>query len=129
MEEYYSEKKIPYFKIRALFLVAGAYNFGLAVFFFLANPMGAAFSLTHFAMALLVVFAILFCNIAYSPVRYKKLIPYALLRNLAYCSIAGWFYYAGKLPLAWMIPGIVDAVLLLLFAATWVRLFWEDDDI
>ena len=129
MDEHYSEKKIPYFTIRLLFLFAGAYNFGLAAFLFLSNPLGAAFSLTHFAIALLLVFGVLCCNIGYRPVRFKKLIPYAMLRNITYCSLAGWFYCKAALPLVWMIPGVIDAVLLLLFIAAWVRLFWEDDDV
>lgn len=128
MEKYLTP--VPRFsKTRVIFLVAGLYNFGLAIFFLLGNPLGADFSLVHFAVALLVVFGILMCNISANPVRYKKLIPYAILRNLAYCALAGWFLCSGKLPLSWMIPGILDAAFLCIFIVLWVRLFWEDDDI
>lgn len=116
-------------KTRMLFLVAGLYNFGLAIFFFITNPLGANFSLVHFAVALLLVFGIMFCNLAANPVRYKKLIPYAILRNLAYCGLAGWYVYLNKLPLVWLIPGVADLVLLLLFICVYIRLLWEDDDV
>ena len=116
-------------KIRMLFAIAGLYNFGIAVFFLMSNPMGEAFSLVHLAVALLLVFGVLLCNIAVNPARYKKLIPYAILRNLAYCGLAGWYYCKGQLPFEWMVPGIVDGVLLILFILAWLRLFWEDDDV
>ncbi len=127
----YQERVAPpkFFKISLFFAVAGLYNFGIAAFFLFLNPLGTAFSLVHLAVALLVVFGVLLCNIAVNPVRYKKLIPYAILRNLAYCGLAGWYYHKGQLPLDWMVPGIVDAVLLLLFILAWLRLFWEDDDV
>ena len=115
-------------KTRILFLLAGLYNLGLAGFFLLSNPIGEAFSLVHLAVALLFVFGLMLCNLAINPVRYKRLIPYAILRNLAYCGLAGWYYYQGKLPTVWLVPGIVDAVLLVLFLAIWIRIFWEEDD-
>ena len=126
-QEYLDSPK--FFKISLLFSLAGLYNFGIAVYFLIHNPLGDAFSLVHLAVALLVVFGVLLCNIAANPVRYKKLIPYAILRNLAYCGLAGWYYYKGQLPIEWMVPGLVDGALLLLFIFSWLRLFWEDDDI
>lgn len=116
-------------KTRMLFLVAALYNFGLAIFFFITNPLGADFSLVHFAVAMLVVFGVLFCNLAANPVRYKKLIPYAILRNLAYCALAGWYFHNAKLPLVWTIPAVADAVLLVIFIGVWLRLLGEDDDV
>ncbi|MCC8193765.1 MAG: hypothetical protein LIP28_03870 [Deltaproteobacteria bacterium] len=115
-------------KTRALFFAAGLYNFGIAAFFLLLNPLEDGFSLVHLAVALLFVFGVMLCNIAANPLRYKKLIPYAMLRNLAYCGLAGWYFHKGQLPLQWMVPGIVDLVLLVLFCIIWIRLFWEDDD-
>ena len=128
-DDLYTAKPGRFCKIRMLFLVAALYNFGLAIFFFITNPLGADFSLVHFAVAMLAVFGIMFCNLAVNPVRYKKLIPYAVLRNLAYCGLAGWYLYKARLPLVWLIPGVADAVFLLLFIMVWIRLFGEDDDI
>lgn len=114
-------------KTRMLFLVAGLYNFGIAAFFLITNPLGETFSLVHLAVALLFVFGVLLCNIAVNPVRYKKLIPYAILRNLAYCGLAGWHFYKGQFSLPWILPALADLALLVLFCAVWLRLFWEDD--
>ncbi len=130
MEDYQDILAKPKFcKTRMLFLVAGLYNFGLAVFFLLGNPPGDDFSLVQFAVAMLFVFGVLMCNLAINPVRYKRLIPYAILRNLSYCGLAGWYQYKGQLPLQWLIPGIVDLVLLVVFIGIWIRFFWEEDDI
>lgn len=129
MDDLYAEPKIKFAKTRVLFLLAGMYNFGLAAFFLINNPIGADFSLIHFAVALLFVFGIMLCNIGFGPVKYKKLIPYAMLRNIAYVSLAGWYYYQGHLPTAWLVPAIIDAIFLLFFFALWIRLFWEDDDL
>lgn len=128
-DDLYTARPGKFCKTRMLFLVAGLYNFGLAIFFLITNPLGADFSLVHFAVAMLLVFGILFCNLAMNPVRYKKLLPYAILRNLAYCGLAGWYFHKAKLPLVWLIPGVADAVFLLLFIIIWIRLFNEDDDI
>lgn len=116
-------------RTRITFLVAGLYNFGLAIFFLMGNPLGADFSLIHLAVALLLVFGIMLCNISANPVKYKKLIPYAVLQNLAYCALAGWYLYKGKLPPSWLVPGIINAVFLCIFVGLWIRLFWEEDDI
>jgi hypothetical protein len=117
-----------FWKTRILFLLAGLYQLGLAFFFLLAHPLGEAFSLIHLAVALLFVFSFMLFNIAINPVRFKRLIPYAILRNAAYCGLAGWYYYQGKLPIVWLAPGIADAVLLVIFCAIWIRLLWENDD-
>lgn len=115
-------------KTRLLFLAAGLYNLGLAVFFLLGNPLGEAFSLVHLAVVLLFVFGVMMANIAVNPVRYKRLVPYAILRNVSYCGLAGWYLCLGQLPAQWLIPGIVDLVLLVFFLVIWVRLMWEEDD-
>ncbi|CAK7064171.1 MAG: hypothetical protein DELT_01568 [Desulfovibrio sp.] len=128
-DDLYAEPKIKFAKTRVLFLLAGMYNFGLAVFFLMGNPIGADFSLVHFAVALLFVFGIMLCNIGLNPVKYKKLIPYAMLRNIAYLALAGWYFYQGKLPMAWKVPAVIDIIFLAIYLTLWVRLFWEDDDV
>jgi hypothetical protein len=128
MDDLYAEPKITFAKTRVLFLIAGMYNFGLAAFFLMSNPIGADFSLILFAVALLFVFGIMLCNIGLGPVKYKKLIPYAMLRNIAYLGLAGWYHYKGHLPAAWLVPAVIDAAFLLIFLGIWIRLLWEDDD-
>lgn len=115
-------------KTRLLFFAAGLYNFGIAAYFLMSHPLGEAFSLVHLAVALLSVFGVMLCSLAASPIRYKRLIPFVILRNFAYCGLAGWYCYKGQLPTQWLVPGIVDAVLLLLFIIIWIRLLWEEDD-
>lgn len=120
-------EKPKFRKISLLFFLAGVYNFGIAAFFLMSNPLGEAFSLVHFAVAMLFVFGVLLCNIAVNPPRYKRLIPYAVLRNLAYCGLAGWYLYQGQLPWQWLAPAIADGVLLVLFLAAWARMLGEED--
>lgn len=111
-------------KLNILFLVAGIYNFSLAFIFFFGRPLSVEFSLTHFAVILLLVFGVMFCQIAINPYRYKSLIPYAILRNFSYCAVAAFFWQKEKLSPFWLIPGVIDSFFLLFFIGALVYITW-----
>ena len=124
MEQYYTTGGCTtYCKSRMLFLTAALYNFGMAFFFVFMTGGIAKFSHAQFAAALLIVFGLMFCCLAACPVKFKVLIPFVILRNLAYCGVAGWYYYIGQLPWQWAVPAAIDGFLVLVFFCVWYALF------
>lgn len=76
----------------------------------------------HFPAALLVVFAILFINIAVDPERYRHLIPYGVCLKLSYCLVVFWHWFTAGLPDLWKPFAIFDACFGLLFVWSYLYL-------
>ncbi len=122
MEEYYTTGGCrAHCKSRMLFLAAALYNFAMAVFFVFMTGGIKTFAHAQFGAALLVVFALMFCCLAACPVKFKSLIPFVILRNLAYCAFAGWYSDAAfNVPFASETP--MPAANLTLYAK------WEEEE-
>ena len=104
-----------YCKSRMLFLAAAIYNFGMAFFFVFMAGGFATFSHAHFAAALFIVFGLMLCCLAVCPVKFKNLIPFVILRNLAYCGVAGWYFSCGQLSWQWVVPAAIDGIFVFAF--------------
>ena len=66
------------------------------------------------------VFQLIFVMIALDPVRYRALIPIAMLEKLAFFAPTMWLYNEGRVGEGGPFYGaIIDGVLLLLFALAW----------
>jgi hypothetical protein len=110
--------------IRILFGIAAAYD-GLLGLVFLAAP-GYPFErfgvtppnhmgYVQFPAALLIVFAIMFFNLARDPAGRRELIVYAVLLKAAYCGVAGWYWMTASLPMMWKPFVVIDVVMAVLF--------------
>ena len=110
--------------IRILFGVAAAYD-GVLGLVFLAAP-GSPFErfgvpppnhmgYVQFPAALLVVFALMFFNIARDPALRRELIVYGVLLKVSYCGVAGWYWMTASLPFMWKPFVVADVVMGALF--------------
>ena len=110
--------------IRIVFGVAAAYD-GLLGLVFLAAP-GAPFerfgvtppnhmAYVQFPAALLVVFALMFFNVARDPAPRRELIVYGVLLKASYCGVAGWYWMTAGLPSMWKPFVVADVVMAALF--------------
>jgi len=110
--------------IRVLFAIAAAYDGMLGVLFMFApdypfrlfdvtppNHMGYV----QFPAALLIVFGIMFLNLARDPVRYRGLVPYGVLLKVAYCSVVFYYWATTGIPYMWKPFAVADIIMLLLF--------------
>jgi hypothetical protein len=107
-----------------LFYVAAAYDGILgAAFLFIPSSIFSWFNVPppnhpgyiHFPAALLIVFAIMFINIARAPIRNRNLIPYGILLKVSYCSVTFWHWFSGGLPTMWKPFAVFDVIFGLLF--------------
>ena len=111
--------------ISPLFLVAALYD-GVLGLLFLAAPLwtfetfGVAppnhTGYVQFPAALLIIFALMFFEIARDPVRNRGLITYGMLLKIAYCGVTSYHWATGGIPLIWKPFVAIDLVMLVLFA-------------
>jgi FtsH-binding integral membrane protein len=81
----------------------------------------------HFAAGLLLVFGLMFRQIASDPARYRVLIPYGILLKVTYVGTVAWHWLGEGLPGIWKIFAGADLVFLILFVATYRTLDAEPD--
>lgn len=115
--------------IRGLFALAAAYDGVLGLAFLVApHWVFSQFQITppghlgyvQFPAALLVVFGLMFLNIARHPVKNAGLILYGMLLKVAYCSVTfSYWFTSGNISWIWKPFAIADLVMLILFAIAW----------
>jgi hypothetical protein len=76
----------------------------------------------HFPAALLIVFTIMFVNIARHPVRNRNLIPYGILLKVSYCTVVFWHWLTAGIPDMWKSFAIFDSIFGLLFVWSYITL-------
>ena len=111
--------------ISALFYFSSAYDLVLgAVFLAVAPWFFRVFAVDppnhwgyiHFPAMLLILFGIMFYQIAETPTANRNLIPYGILLKASYCSVVGMHtFLSGNLPAMWKPFGIVDFFMMLGF--------------
>jgi len=115
--------KIPGW-ISPLFAVAAFYDGALGIIFVLApgliyrvydvtppNHMGYV----QFPACLLLVFGLMFLQIAKDPVKYRHLIGYGILLKLSYCAVTLAYWVTSGLPGMWKPFTVIDLVMGALF--------------
>jgi len=117
--------------IRILFVLAALYE-GLLGLLFLIAP-GYAFEVAEvtppnhmgyvqFPAALLIVFALLFWNIARDPVAGCGLIPYGIGLKLSYVALVFGYELTEGIPSMWIPFAWADLAFLALFAWAWASI-------
>jgi len=117
-----------------LFYLAAAYD-GILGIVFLASPMcifehfeimppnHAGY--VQFPAMLLIVFAILFINIARNPLKNRNLILYGILLKVSYCSVVFAYWFTSGVPIIWKPFAVCDLIFIVLFALAWRNLCCE----
>ena len=110
--------------IPLLFAVAAIYDGILGLLFFVAPGSIFArfemeppnhFGYVQFPALLLLMFAVMFAQIARDPHRSRHLIPYGIWLKFSYCALAFWYWVQTDIPWIWKPFAIIDAVMLVLF--------------
>ena len=114
-----------------LFYAAAAYGgllgipflfFPLAIFTWCKVTPPNHLGYVQFPAALILVFGLMFVNIARNPVRNRGLIWYGILLKLSYCSVVFWHWLFGELPDMWKPLAVIDACFGLLFIWAYIQL-------
>jgi len=123
-----------YSGISILYSVGAAYD-GILGFVFLVMPLTifAWFGVTppnhvgyvQFPGALLLIFALMFINIARNPVRNRNLIPYGILLKVAYSTLVFWHWFTTGIPGMWKAFAVFDVCFGVLFAWSYIVLAGE----
>lgn len=110
--------------IALLFYVAALYDGVLGLAFLFAAPSVfewyAATPPNHygyvqFPAALLIVFAILFFNVARDQVKNRNLILYGILLKVSYCGVVFYYWTTSTIPNMWKPFAIFDLAFVILF--------------
>jgi hypothetical protein len=117
--------------VHILFFVSAAYDglLGLA-FIFAAPTLFALAGITppnhwgyvHFAAGTLVIFGLMFLQIALNPVENRDLVVYGILLKACYVSTVAWHFFSDGIPFLWTFFAVVDLVFMALFLWARVRL-------
>lgn len=120
--------------ITILFYITALYD-GIFGLFFLIAPLSifAWFEVTppnhvgyvQFPAALLLVFALMFINIARHPLRNQNLIPYGILLKVSYCSVVFYYWFSASIPDMWKPFAIIDFFCGILFLWSYIFLAVE----
>lgn len=114
--------------IKPLFVLAGVYDGVLGIAFLcFSGVVFQKFGVTppnhpayvQFPALLLILFAIMFFQIATDPVRYRGLMLYGVGLKAAYSGVAFWYQLTGGVPSMWIPWAWCDLIFLLLFLLAW----------
>jgi hypothetical protein len=111
-------------------MVAAVYEgvLGLAFLFFgseifrIANvppPNGAGY--VQFPALVLVMFAVMFFQIARNPPKHRDLMLYGIGLKAAYAGVVFWHQMSSGIPILWIPWAWADLVFLILFLSAWKR--------
>ena len=122
--------------ISLLFYVSAAYD-GLLGLAFLVAPkwLFTTFSVgfpnhfgyVQFPAMLLVIFGLMFLEIARDPSQNRGLIRYGILLKVAYCSTAFWYWFTTDIPYIWKPFAVIAVIFGILFFGAYKKLAaWQD---
>jgi len=117
--------------IKPFFIIAGLYDVALGIAFLLFSsivfrsfnvepPNHPAY--VQFPALLLLVFGVMFFNIARDPIKNRDLILYGIALKVAYCGTTFWYEFTQGIPFMWVPWAWADFAFLLIFLFAWNQL-------
>ena len=113
---------------KPFFYIAALYDGLLALLFlFFWRDVFAHFNVTppnhpgyvQFPALLLIIFGLLFLQIARDPAANRDLIVYGILLKIAYSGTVFWHHFTGGVPSMWIWWAWADVAFLVLFVVAW----------
>lgn len=110
--------------IRALFVIAGVYDFAIGLVFLLFGarlfeaagvPQPNHWGYIQFGALMLMIFGAMFLAVARDPAGNRNLIPYGILLKLSYSALAGYYWATTDCPTLFKPFVVIDVVMLVLF--------------
>jgi hypothetical protein len=117
--------------VSIIFAASGMYDGVLGLIFLMAPAaMFTRFGVTppnhwgyvQFGAAMLLIFGVMFLQVAWKPAPNRNLIPYGILLKVAYAGTVFGYWLTQGLPDMWKPFAVIDAVFAALFIWSWVRL-------
>jgi hypothetical protein len=116
--------------VRLLFVIAGLYDFVIGVVFLFFGPqLFDAAGVPHpnhwgyiqFGALLLMIFGVMFFEVARDPVGNRNLIPYGMLLKLSYTGLVAYYWIATDCPWLFKPFVVIDGVMFVLFLLAYVQ--------
>ena len=110
--------------ISLLYVISAAYDGLLGLAFLFAGPwiytrLGITppnhWGYVDFAAVLLVIFGMMFVQIARDPVKNQVLIPYGILLKIGYVGTVCWHWFNAGIPNMWKQFAVADTLFAILF--------------
>ncbi len=110
---------------RIIFTLSGIYDSFLGfVFFFFPLFAFDLFRVAHpnhlgyiqFPATLLIIFAIMFFNIAKDPIGNISFMPYGIMLKAAYSGIVFWYWFFSDIPDMWKPFAVADLLFMIFFS-------------
>jgi hypothetical protein len=117
--------------IPLLFAIAAIYDGVLGLLFFaVPGSIFARFEIeppnhfgyVQFPALLLLMFGVMFAQIAWDPRRFRHMMPYGIWLKFSYCALAFWYWVQTDIPWIWKPFAIIDAIMLVLFALAYISI-------
>lgn len=122
--------------IPVLFVLAALYDGLLGLLFLLAPgypfqqfdvPPPNHFGYVQFPAAVLLIFTLMFVQIAVNPRRHRHLIVYGILLKVAYVAVSGWHWFSAGIPGMWKPFTVIDAITAVLFVVAYALLCGQSE--
>ena len=110
--------------VSLIFYTAAFYDFMAGVLFLFAGP--AIFEMVkvappshwgyvEFPSLILMIFGVMFWQVAQKPEQNRNLIPYGVMIKFSYASVVIWHWAQGNMPEIWKPFSVIDVIFLICF--------------
>lgn len=117
--------------VRALFVVAGLYDFVIGIAFLTMGPRifeeaGVPapnhWAYVYFGSLLLMIFGAMFFTVGYDPIANRNLMPFGMLLKIAYTGLCGYYWATMESCPALFKPfAVIDCIMLILFVVAYTK--------
>ena len=93
--------------------------FGVAMYDYFGIERPNHMGYLHFPALLLIVFALMYWQIATDPGKYRDLMPYGIGLKISYSTVVFYYWATSGIPTMWIPFAWIDLVFLIIFVQAW----------